>query len=71
MSQVVKLATRDWIGLVSLITALLGGFYGLMSIQQAKINDLAVSQAITSAQLEATARMQEMILTRLERIEDR
>lgn len=71
MSQVVKLATRDWIGLVSLITALLGGFYGLMSIQQAKINDLAVSQAITSAQLEATARMQDMILTRLERIEDR
>ena len=71
MSQVVKLSTRDWIGRVSLISALLGGFYGLMSLQQSKINDLAVSQAITTAQLEATARMQDMILTRLERIEDK
>jgi hypothetical protein len=57
--------------MISLITALLGGFYGLMSLQQSKINDLAVSQAITTAQLEATARMQDMILTRLERIEDK
>ena len=71
MSEGVKLSTRDWIGLISLITALLGGFYGLMSLQQSKINDLAVSQAITTAQLEATARMQEMIVTRIERLEDR
>lgn len=71
MSQVVKLSSRDWIGLIGLISTLLGGFYGLMSIQQSKINDLAVSQAITTAQLEATARMQEMILSRIERIEDK
>lgn len=71
MSQVVKLSTRDWIGLVSVYSALLAGFYGLMSSQQAKINDLAVSQAITTAQLEATAKMQDMILTRLERVENR
>ena len=71
MSQVVKLSTRDWIGLVSVYSALLAGFYGLMSSQQAKINDLAVSQAINTAQLEATAKMQDMILTRLERVESR
>ena len=71
MSQVVKLSTRDWFGIVASVAVLLGGFWSLMGAQQARINELAVSQATTTAHLEATARMQDMILTRLERVENK
>ena len=69
MSQVVKLSNRDWAGVLCTAIILVVGLYGILEEQQAKINELAITQAVTISQLETITRMQERILSRLEKLE--
>ena len=65
MSDVVRLSNRDWVGVLCTTVLIVGGLYAILQNQQAKINDVAITQAVTAAQLEAIARVQERILSRL------
>jgi|TARA_E500000318_G_scaffold27847_1_gene28076 hypothetical protein len=69
MSNVVRLSNRDWVGILCTTVLVVGGLYGILQNQQAKINELAITQAVTISQLETIARMQERILSRLEKLE--
>lgn len=69
MSNVVKLSNRDWAGILCTTVLLVVGLYGILNKQQEKINELAVTQAVTISQLETITRMQERILSRLEKLE--
>lgn len=69
MADVVRLSNRDWVGVLCTTVLIVGGLYGILQNQQAKINDVAITQAVTAAQLEAIARVQERILSRLEALE--
>jgi hypothetical protein len=69
MSNVVRLSNRDWVGILCTTVLVVGGLYTILQNQQAKINELAITQAVTIAQLETIARMQERILSRLEKLE--
>lgn len=69
MSNVVKLSNRDWGGILFTTVLLVVGLYGILEKQQAKINELTVTQAVTISQLETITRMQERILSRLEKLE--
>ena len=69
MSDVVRLSNRDWVGVLCTTVLIVGGLYAILQNQQAKINDVAITQAVTAAQLEAIARVQERILSRLEALE--
>jgi len=69
MSNIVRLSNRDWVGIVCTTVLCIGGLYKMLSDQQGKINELAITQAVTIAQLETVARMQERILSRLEALE--
>lgn len=69
MSNVVKLSNRDWGGILCTTVLLVVGLYGILEKQQAKINELTVTQAVTISQLETITRMQERILSRLEKLE--
>ena len=69
MSNIVRLSNRDWVGIVCTTVLVVGGLYKILSNQQGKINELAITQAVTISQLETIARMQERILSRLEALE--
>ena len=69
MSNVVKLSNRDWGGILCTAVLLVVGLYGILEKQQAKINELTGTQAVTISQLETITRMQERILSRLEKLE--
>jgi hypothetical protein len=69
MSNIVRLSNRDWVGIVCTTVVVIGGLYKILSNQQEKINELAITQAVTISQLETIARMQERILSRLEALE--
>ena len=69
MSDVVRLSNRYWVGVLCTTVLIVGGLYAIIQNQQAKINDVAITQAVTAAQLEAIARVQERILSRLEALE--
>ena len=69
MSNVVKLSNRDWGGILFTTVLLVVGLYGILEKQQAKINELTVTQAVTISQLETITRMQERILSSLEKLE--
>ena len=69
MSNVVRLSNRDWVGILCTTVLVVGGLYTILQNQQAKINELAITQAVTISQLETIARMQERILSRLEKLE--
>ncbi len=69
MSNVVRLSNRDWVGILCTTVLVVGGLYAILQNQQAKINELAITQAVTISQLETIARMQERILSRLEKLE--
>lgn len=69
MADVVRLSNRDWVGVLCTTVLIVGGLYRILQNQQAKINDVAITQAVTAAQLEAIARVQERILSRLEALE--
>ena len=69
MSNVVRLSNRDWVGIHCTTVLVVGGLYTILQNQQAKINELAITQAVTISQLETITRMQERILSRLEKLE--
>ena len=69
MSNVVRLSNRDWVGILCTTVLVVGGLYAILQTQQAKINELAITQAVTISQLETITRMQERILSRLEKLE--
>ena len=69
MSNVVRLSNRDWVGILCTTVLVVGGLYAILQNQQAKINELAITQAVTISQLETIARMQARILSRLEKLE--
>jgi|TARA_Y100000289_G_C3802601_1_gene89763 hypothetical protein len=69
MSNIVRLSNRDWVGIVCTTVVVIGGLYKILSNQQEKINELAITQAVTISQLETITRMQERILSRLEALE--
>lgn len=69
MSNVVRLSNRDWVGILCTTVLVIGGLYRILENQQGTINELAITQAVTIAQLETIARMQERILSRLEVLE--
>ena len=50
MSNIVRLSNRDWVGIVCTTVLCIGGLYKMLSDQQGKINELAITQAVTIAQ---------------------